>query len=59
MSEALYRIKMPALSGATDYAYLVNNNLGWVSSDFRVLGEDDIAADFDGIKGQGRIVDSL
>ena len=36
MSEnELYRIKLPPLSGATDYAYLKNNNLGWASDDQR------------------------
>jgi len=30
----IYRIKIPFWS-ATDYSYLVNNNLGWVSDDFR------------------------
>jgi hypothetical protein len=27
------RIRLPPLSGATDFAYLITNNLGWVSRD--------------------------
>jgi len=33
MSNTIHRIKTPPFSGATDYAYLVNNNLGWLSDD--------------------------